>query len=181
MDALFIFQELIQHMAWADAVVFSAILGKPQVEQDEPILQRLRHLHLTQKVFLDVCQDKAINPQETDTLGVAELAEFTQAVHQALQQFLDSLAPDDLNRVVALPWARLVSQNLGFEIAQPTLGQTLLQVTAHSSYHRGQVNARLRELGLEPPMTDFLAWVWVRKPAPAWPCPSPGTGPGWSP
>ncbi len=51
----------------------------------------------------------------------------------------------------------------------PSLGQTLLQVTAHSSYHRGQVNVRLRELGVDPPMTDFIVWVWGRKPSPAWP------------
>jgi uncharacterized damage-inducible protein DinB len=170
MDAPTLLQDLIQHMAWADAVVFSALLGKPQAEQDEPLLQRLRHLHLTQKVFLEVCQDRIIDPQETDAMGAADLATFARTVHQALQQFLGPLTPGDLDRIVPLPWAELASRNLGFEIALPTLGQVLLQVTAHSSYHRGQVNARLRELGLEPPMTDFIAWVWARKPAPAWPC-----------
>ncbi|NTW75253.1 MAG: hypothetical protein HGB29_10375 [Chlorobiaceae bacterium] len=30
------------------------------------------------------------------------------------------------------------------------------------------MNARLRELGIEPPMTDFIAWVWAQKPAAAW-------------
>jgi uncharacterized damage-inducible protein DinB len=170
MDALILPQELGRHMAWADATVFSALLGQPQAGQDEPLLRRLRHLHLTQKVFLDVCQDRAINPQETDALGVAELARFARDVHQSLQRFQGALAPGELDREVALPWADLVSRNLGFEIAQPSLGQVLLQVSAHSSYHRGQVNARLRELGLEPPMTDFIAWVWVRKPAPPWPC-----------
>jgi hypothetical protein len=26
------------------------------------------------------------------------------------------------------------------------------------------VNARLRELGAEPPLTDFIAWIWFGKP-----------------
>lgn len=41
-----------------------------------------------------------------------------------------------------------------------------------ATYHRGQVNTWLRELGLEPPLVDFIAWVWFGKPAPDWSHPS---------
>ena len=44
-----------------------------------------------------------------------------------------------------------------------------MQVALHSTYHRGQINARIRELGGEPPLTDFIAWVWAGKPQPSWP------------
>ncbi len=169
MDALAIIQELTQHMEWADSVVFSAIRGKPQAEQDESLLMRLRHIHLVQKVFFDIWQNKSINAHETDSFGAFELAVFAKSLHQEIQQFQNSLSPSDLDQVVHLPWSQQVSSNLGFEIANPSLGQTLLQVTAHSSYHRGQANARLRELGLDPPMTDFIAWVWAHKPSPTWP------------
>jgi hypothetical protein len=33
-------------------------------------------------------------------------------------------------------------------------------------YHRGQVATRLRERGGEPPLTDFIAWIWMHRPAP---------------
>ena len=169
MEATAIIEELIQHMEWADAVVFSAIHGKPEVEGDETLLRRLRHIHLVQRVFFDVWQNQPINPHVTDSFDALELAGFAKPLHREIQAFQSALSNDDLDRVIHLPWAAQVSRNLGFEIANPSLGQTLLQVAAHSSYHRGQVNSRLRELGIDPPMTDFIAWVWARKPSPAWP------------
>ncbi|HWR01440.1 MAG TPA: DinB family protein [Chlorobaculum sp.] len=169
MDTIALFNEFSSFTEWADAVVFSAIMGNPQAEQDDSVLKRLRHIHLVQKVFLDVWQQSPINPTETQSLDIAALLGFARQVHQNTRLFNDTLSLAELDRMVELPWSRQVSQKLGFETANPTLGQTLVQVFAHSSYHRGQVNARLRELGIEPPMTDFIAWVWGHKPVPAWP------------
>ena len=42
------------------------------------------------------------------------------------------------------------------------------QVASHSTYHRGQVNARLREVGGTPPLVDYIAWIWFGRPAPNW-------------
>ena len=41
----------------------------------------------------------------------------------------------------------------------------MLQVALHSMYHRGQINARLRDFGGNPPLVDFIAWVWLGRPA----------------
>lgn len=169
MEATAIIRELIQHMEWADSVVFSAIQGKSQAEEDDVLLKRLRHIHLVQKAFFDVWLHQPINPHATDLFNALELAGFAKSLHREIQEFQNTLSAGDLDRVIHLPWSQQVSSNLGFEIANPSLGQTLLQVAAHSSYHRGQVNSRLRELGIEPPMTDFTAWVWARRPSPAWP------------
>ncbi len=49
-----------------------------------------------------------------------------------------------------------------------TLAETVLQITSHTTYHRGQVNMRLRELGAEPPLTDFIAWIWLGRPEAEW-------------
>jgi uncharacterized damage-inducible protein DinB len=169
MDTLSLFSEFSSYTEWADSVVFAAIMGNLQAENDESILMRLRHNHLVQKVFLDVWQQSPINPTETKSFDMAALMQFAREVHRNTQQFSETIPLTELDRVIELPWSRQVSQNLGFETASPTLAQTLVQVFVHSSYHRGQVNARLRELGIEPPMTDFIAWVWGHKPLPAWP------------
>ena len=49
------------------------------------------------------------------------------------------------------------------------MAETCLQVCSHSTYHRGQVNARLREIGAEPPLVDYIAWLWFERPAADWP------------
>jgi uncharacterized damage-inducible protein DinB len=61
-----------------------------------------------------------------------------------------------------------VEQALGVPPGMTTLGDTCFQVASHSTYHRGQVNARIRELGVEPPLVDFIAWRWFKNPPPAW-------------
>jgi uncharacterized damage-inducible protein DinB len=64
-------------------------------------------------------------------------------------------------------------ERLGREPVEPTMGESLFQLTSHGTYHRGQVNSRLRELGAEPPLVDYIAWIWLGRPAPAWPAPTP--------
>ncbi len=52
--------------------------------------------------------------------------------------------------------ARLSYENLQGERWEYSLGHMLQHVANHSSYHRGQVAMLLRQLGREPPATDFL-------------------------
>ena len=40
-----------------------------------------------------------------------------------------------------------------------------LQVVLHTQHHRGQVCARLRDAGGEPPTVDFIVWLWEGRPA----------------
>jgi uncharacterized damage-inducible protein DinB len=34
----------------------------------------------------------------------------------------------------------------------------------HSQHHRGQNAARMRQLGITPPMTDFVVWYALGQP-----------------
>jgi len=54
------------------------------------------------------------------------------------------------------------------DVTDPRFGETLMPVASHSTHHRGQVCARIRELGSEPPLTDFIAWIWSSRPAASW-------------
>jgi hypothetical protein len=47
------------------------------------------------------------------------------------------------------------------------VAQAYMQVCMHSHGHRSQCATRLRALGGEPPVTDFIVWLNER-PAPAW-------------
>ncbi len=37
-------------------------------------------------------------------------------------------------------------------------------------------DARLRDVGGEPPLVDYIAWIWFGRPAPAWSSVSPAIG-----
>ena len=69
---------------------------------------------------------------------------------------------------VTLPWADELVKRFG-SAAPATLAETILQVAMHTAYHRGQIATRLRELGGEPQSTDFIMWIWMRRPEADWP------------
>lgn len=73
-----------------------------------------------------------------------------------------------LQRPIVTPGLTRYEEQMGRRFDTPTLAETMLQVASHSTYHRGQVNARLRELGGEPPLVNYIAWIWFGRPEPEW-------------
>jgi uncharacterized damage-inducible protein DinB len=169
MNALSLITDMFRHMAWADALVLSTISGNPAAEQDGYILDKLRHLHMVQSVFLDVWRGETFDPRVADGLDLRALIDLARKVHVGSMRFLESLTPEALERVANLPWSKMATEKLGFDVADHSLAETLVQVPEHSAYHRGQLSTRLRELGIDPPMTDYIAWIWRHKPEPSWP------------
>lgn len=169
METIALIADMFRHMAWADGMVFTSVIGKSVAEGDASVLVKLRHLHMVQKVFLDVFNGVPFDPRATDELDLHSLCGFARNTHAGSMGYLDSLSPVTLEEVLELPWSKTATEKLGFEVADHSLADALVQVPAHSSYHRGQVCARLRELGIDPPMTDYIAWIWRHKPEPSWP------------
>jgi uncharacterized damage-inducible protein DinB len=162
-------RELIQHMQWADALVWSAALSNPEAAGDLALRGKLFHTHMVQRVFLSVWQAVTLSAPPSDPPDLPTTLERARDYYSELTPFLDALDEAELERPVTLPWAARFAERLGREPATPTLAETILQVAMHSAYHRGQVNTRLRELGIEPPLTDYIAWVWFGRPEPEWP------------
>jgi uncharacterized damage-inducible protein DinB len=58
--------------------------------------------------------------------------------------------------------ARISYENLRGETWTYSLAHMMQHVVNHSSYHRGQIVALLRQIGSVPPATDFLVYIDVR-------------------
>jgi uncharacterized damage-inducible protein DinB len=163
-------RELFRHMEWADATVWRAVLVHPDAGRDGRLAEWLLHIHTVQRAFLHIWTSKPVTfPNVSDFPEISALQQWAQPYYDEARRFLATLDPAALEQPVVMPWVRHFEERLGRAFAQPTLAETVFQVTSHSTYHRGQVNARLRTLGGEPPLVDFIAWVWFGKPAPEWP------------
>jgi len=160
MEITELFREQARQAEWADALVLAAVIGNPEAGRDEIILAKLRHQHLVQQAFLNFWQGLPIDPNLTRSLEIEALARFARQVHGETSRYHETVCEADLDRIVDMPSKKMIAERLGFEPGDPSLAQTFLQVFSHSAYHRGQVSARLRELGVEPPMTDFIVWIW---------------------
>lgn len=169
MDATLIIRDLFRHMAWADAEVWRAVLASPPAAADPVVNDRLHHLHLVQRAFLGAWRGAFVDPRSEVFEDLLALARWGRECHAELAAYVDGLDAPALAAPIALPWAQMMTEHFKREIETPTLGETLLQLSSHSTYHRGQINADLRRLGGDPPLVDFIAWVWFAKPEPVWP------------
>jgi uncharacterized damage-inducible protein DinB len=161
--------DLYRHMAWADAATWTSVLASPTALQDDAILHCLHHFHVTQKAFLRVWRGE---PRDAPYEPLEDPAAYLRGVrecHQAALAHLESLGDAGLSSVLSVPWAEMVERRIGRPPGETTVGETALQVVLHSSHHRGQVSARLRAIGATPAMVDYIAWLWLGRPAPDWP------------
>ncbi|HVF68323.1 MAG TPA: DinB family protein [Pyrinomonadaceae bacterium] len=160
---------LLAHMEWADAQVWTASLSSAGAGEDAQLRAKLSHTHGVQRAFLCVWRGVTVARPPADPPDLRATLAVARANYGDLARFVSTLGEEDLARPAVMPWAGGFSEFLGREPAVTTLAETMTQVAMHSTYHRGQVNTRLRELGVEPALTDYIAWLWFGRPEPAWP------------
>jgi uncharacterized damage-inducible protein DinB len=161
--------DLYRHMEWADATVHRAARAADGPSPDALLHGLLHHLHFVQRAFLSVWTGGGFpEGKPIDHPTLAALADWARPYYAGADRFLSALPPERLAHPVRMPWIAEFEQHLGRTLETPTLAETAFQVTSHSTYHRGQVNRRLRELGVEPPLVDYIAWVWFGRPQPDW-------------
>ncbi len=165
------FKDLFEHMRWADSEVWRTVFAMPKTDSDARISELLYHIHLTQYAFLSIWnQEKPDFPEPSDFENLAAISKWGHEYHLNVKGYLDEIEKTGFEEPIEIPWAkRFIEEKLGKSPKATTLAETMLQVSLHSTHHRGQVTAKLRELGGEPPLIDFIAWLWLGKPKAEWP------------
>ena len=170
MYTLAMFKELYRHMHWADAEVWRAVLAHSEATADTKLKSTLYHSHLTQLAFVKIWTAAPMEfPQETSFADLPAVCAWAQDIADQQDRYLQQIKESDLPEVVHIPWLVEFEKRIGQKPVNGSLGETLLQVPMHTQHHRGQVCSRLRSLAAEPPLVDFIAWVWRGKPAVKWP------------
>lgn len=159
--------EMIRHMEWADALVWKAALALPDAYTDPRTLERLHHVHAVQWAYLLIWRGEPLNPEQAAPVDdLLAIHAWAREYHTRAAEHWESFDPATLQDEVKFPFP--LEQYFG-TVGKVTLAQTIQQIVSHTTYHRGQINARLREIGGEPPLVDFVVWVWRGQPAPEWP------------
>lgn len=160
--------DLYRHMEWADASVWRAVMASEAARSDAKLREWLYHVHMVQRAFLRVWHGETKFTPFPTFEDLEALREWGRTYYPELYDHLKTWTEDDLSKTLNVPWASRLTRPLGREAADTTLGQTAQQAAMHSLYHRGQINARLRELGGEPPLVDNIAWLWLGRPEADW-------------
>jgi uncharacterized damage-inducible protein DinB len=162
------YQSLIHQMEWADSLIWRSILNLPSLEYDNLMWERLHHFHSTQWAYGQVLRSLPLKIPELNTFqNLRSIGLWARQFYREVPVHLYGLDEAGLIEEVEFPWATQVAKRLG-SAGPVTVGESILQLVLHTTYHRGQVATRLRQAGGEPPLTDFIAWIWTGRPAPEW-------------
>jgi len=162
--------ELFRAMEWSDARMWTAIHTTPEVAVDARLSELVHHLHMVQRAFLDVWQGAMKMPPALNTFSdTFAIGTWGRTYYAEARAYIATLDAGALDRPIELPWAERITQVAGGSPQVPTLGETLVQVAMHTAHHRAQISSRIRELGGEPLLVDFIVWIWLGKPAASWP------------
>jgi uncharacterized damage-inducible protein DinB len=142
---------------WADEQHWKTLHENTRLFDDADIRNRLNHMLKAFEMLQTLARGGT--PDFTGNKEIESLDAIRTAMAQSHARMSETLAEVDTEQKVTLPRG----PNGPFEAPA---GVLLLQALTHSQYHRGQNAARMRELGVIPPMTDFVFWYALGQPDP---------------
>ncbi len=149
--------ELFAYDDWANREALKSI--QSVAGSDGPARRVFNHVLGAQRIWLsrfDGPEPAQVNPWPDGSVEQAE--EALENLRKSWRGLLADLAPQKLT-------SDLVYKNTkGAEFRVP-IRDVLMQVIAHSAYHRGQVAAAVRHSGGKPALTDYIVYVRQRPPA----------------
>jgi len=150
--------ELFDHNYWARDRQLQACAGltgdqflRPLGNSYPSLRDTLTHLLAVEWLWLERWRGRAprtlLAPEDLPTL--AALSQRWRTVEREMREYLAGLSEEALERPATYVNTR--GQTWTY-----TLWRMILHLLQHQSYHRGQVTALLRQLGVQPPKVDFL-------------------------
>ncbi|MBV8878344.1 MAG: DinB family protein [Planctomycetaceae bacterium] len=152
---------MVGYTRWADARMLDAASTLTPEQYTKDLGSSLKSVrdtlvHIVGAQWLYLSRFKGESPKAgwspADYPGVAELRDRWNPVVAELEAFAAAQTEESLAK--PLSYRNLKGDALSFP-----LGQVLLQVTNHSTYHRGQGTTLIRQLGGRPPSTDFILYA----------------------
>lgn len=141
---------LVEHAAWADALVADAIEKQDMVT--DSTIELFAHVLGAEEVWLSRLEQRSATLAVWPTIPRAQLAETAAAIAHAYKAYMSRLTNADLASEVAY------KNSIGQAFRTP-ICEILVHVALHGSYHRGQVAMRMRHDGAIPAPTDYIAFV----------------------
>jgi uncharacterized damage-inducible protein DinB len=116
--------------------------------------ETLAHIYAAEWIWLERWQGRSPRglPAAGEVPNLAALREKWKTVEAGQSAFLEAVTPARLAEVVSYV-------NVRGETWSYPLGEMLVHLVNHSSYHRGQVATLLRQLGQAPEPTDYLLFL----------------------
>jgi uncharacterized damage-inducible protein DinB len=150
MDALDLIRRLHDHCTWADDLLLGALVA---VNPPPPLAWReYAHVLGAESVWLDRLLGRPQRRPVWPELSSTEASSLAASLRSEYADYVGRLTAETLDE-------RVSYVNSAGQSFETPVSDILLQVFLHGQYHRGKINLMLRQGGLPPVPTDYIAWA----------------------
>jgi uncharacterized damage-inducible protein DinB len=159
-------KESFTYNAWAIRRLFDALAALPTEQYQQNLKSSFGSIHGTvchivwsEQLWLNRWLGKPAPAvaQGKDVAGLAEARARWEAMEAERAAFLGGFPESRLTATI------MIQPSGGGSSYTHTFREMFLHVVDHGSYHRGQIIAMLRQLGVKPPNTGMMGFFRERK------------------
>ncbi|MFD1953009.1 DinB family protein [Paenibacillus thailandensis] len=145
-------RKMFAHMDWANRRLLEA-LQAAQVDETAKAATLFLHVLQAERIWLTRLSGESSEGIVlwADRAELAACAALVEANGSGFRAWLDSLSEDRLDKPIAY------RSQAGDPFETP-VRDILIHIALHGQYHRGQINAALRESGSEPAPLDYIMY-----------------------
>ena len=140
---------LTEHCLAADAILADS-MRTASVPPD--VVREYAHILGSEEVWMARLEGRTARAAVWPDAVLDDVLRLRGAVADAYRAYLARLTANDLDRLISY------RNSAGLTFSN-SIGDILLHVMLHGQYHRGKVNLLLRQSGLAPVPTDYIAFV----------------------
>lgn len=143
-------RQLTEHCLAADAALADSLRAAASVP--DTVVREYAHILGAEEVWLSRLEGRAARTAVWPDASLGDALKLRQEVAGAYLAYVARLTNADLERLVSY------RNSAGLTFSN-SIADILLHVMLHGQYHRGKVNLLLRQGGLVPVPTDYIAFV----------------------
>lgn len=149
MDTIALLRRMWAHVSWADDLLWNALATS---SGESASWREYAHIVGAEEVWLSRLEGRAARLAVWPDVAREELAPRRDEVVADYARYLGALTTESLDTPVRY------RNSAGQEFTN-TVADILTHLALHGQYHRGKINAMLRQSGSDPVPVDYIAWV----------------------
>lgn len=150
LEAIEYLQRLADHCLAADAALAESLRTAATVPS--PVLREYAHILGAEETWLARIEGRTSRAAVWPSGSLRDVLQLRRTVAESYRAYFAALRNADLERMVSY------RNSAGIEFSTG-IADILFHVMLHGQYHRGKVNFLLRQGGLPPVPTDYIAFV----------------------
>lgn len=150
MESIDYLSRLADHCLAADAALAESFRAAATVP--DSALREYAHIIGAEETWLARIESRAARTAIWPSGSLNDVLRLQRTVAESYRTYLAALRDADIERMVSY------RNSAGVDFAT-SVGDILFHVMLHGQYHRGKVNLLLRQGGLPPVPTDYIAFV----------------------